>query len=231
MMKEIYEQPAAVRDTISPRLKDGQIDLSELALDEEAIRNVHRLYIIGCGSAYHVGMAARYVFESLARLPVEVDVASEFRYRNPVLEKDALAMVISQSGETADTLAALRLCKERSVRTIGIVNASAPALPVRPTPQLYTWAGPEISVATTKAYSTQLAACYLLATEFARVRGTLADGQYEHLSPSWRLCPRRSKRLWPTRSVSSGSPASTQTPRTPSSLAAASTTPSRSRAV
>ena len=87
MMKEIYEQPAAVRDTISPRLKDGQIDLSELALDEEAIRNVHRLYIIGCGSAYHVGMAARYVFESLARIPVEVDVASEFRYRNPVLER------------------------------------------------------------------------------------------------------------------------------------------------
>ena len=154
MMKEIYEQPAAVRDTISPRLKDGQIDLSELALDEEAIRNVHRLYIIGCGSAYHVGMAARYVFESLARIPVEVDVASEFRYRNPVLEKDALAMVISQSGETADTLAALRLCKERGVRT-------------------------------------QLAACYLLATEFARVRGTLADGRYEHLVTELEALPEK----------------------------------------
>ena len=148
MMKEIYEQPAAVRDTISPRLKDGQIDLSELALDEEAIRNVHRLYIIGCGSAYHVGMAARYVFESLARIPVEVDVASEFRYRNPVLEKDALAMVISQSGETADTLAALRLCKERGVRTIGIVNVVGSSIAREADATMYTWAGPEISVAT-----------------------------------------------------------------------------------
>ena len=191
MMKEIYEQPAAVRDTISPRLKDGQIDLSELALDEEAIRNVHRLYIIGCGSAYHVGMAARYVFESLARLPVEVDVASEFRYRNPVLEKDALAMVISQSGETADTLAALRLCKERGVRTIGIVNVVGSSIAREADATMYTWAGPEISVATTKAYSTQLAACYLLATEFARVRGTLADGQYEHLVTELEALPEK----------------------------------------
>ena len=191
MMKEIYEQPAAVRDTISPRLKDGQIDLSELALDEEAIRNVHRLYIIGCGSAYHVGMAARYVVESLARIPVEVDVASEFRYRNPVLEKDALAMVISQSGETADTLAALRLCKERGVRTIGIVNVVGSSIAREADATMYTWAGPEISVATTKAYSTQLAACYLLATEFARVRGTLADGQYEHLVTELEALPEK----------------------------------------
>ena len=174
MMKEINEQPAAVRDTISPRLKDGKIDLSELALDEEAIKNVRRLYIIGCGSAYHVGMAARYVFESLARIPVEVDVASEFRYRDPVLEQDSLAMVISQSGETADTLAALRLCKERGVRTVGIVNVVGSSIAREADATMYTWAGPEISVATTKAYSTQLAACYLLATEFARVRGTLA---------------------------------------------------------
>ena len=181
MMKEINEQPAAVRDTISPRLKDGKIDLSELALDEEAIKNVRRLYIIGCGSAYHVGMAARYVFESLARIPVEVDVASEFRYRDPVLEQDSLAMVISQSGETADTLAALRLCKERGVRTVGIVNVVGSSIAREADATMYTWAGPEISVATTKAYSTQLAACYLLATEFARVRGTLADGQYEQL--------------------------------------------------
>ena len=112
MMKEIHEQPAAVRDTLSPRIKDGRIDLSEVNLDEETIRAVSRLYIIGCGSAYHVGVAARYVFESLARLPVEVDVASEFRYRDPVLEDDALAVIISQSGETADSLAALRECKE-----------------------------------------------------------------------------------------------------------------------
>ena len=178
MMKEIHEQPAAVRDTLSPRLKDGKIDLSELALDEDAIRGIHRIYIIGCGSAYHVGMAARYVFESLARLPVEVDVASEFRYRNPVLEPDSLALVISQSG---DTLAALRLCRDRGVRTVGIVNVVGSSIAREADATMYTWAGPEISVATTKAYSTQLAACYLLATEFARVRGTLADGQYENL--------------------------------------------------
>ena len=166
MMKEIHEQPAAVRDTLSPRLKDGKIDLSELALDEDAIRGIHRIYIIGCGSAYHVGMAARYVFESLARLPVEVDVASEFRYRNPVLEPDSLALVISQSGETADTLAALRLCRDRGVRTVGIVNVVGSSIAREADATMYTWAGPEISVATTKAYSTQLAACYLLATEF-----------------------------------------------------------------
>ena len=181
MMKEIHEQPTAVRDTLSPRLKDGKIDLSELSLSEDDLRAVRRIYIIGCGSAYHVGMAARYVLESLARLPVEVDVASEFRYRDPVLEPNALALIISQSGETADTLAALRLCKERGMRTIGIVNVVGSSIAREADATLYTWAGPEIAVATTKAYSTQLAACYLLATEFARVRGTLAEGQYEHL--------------------------------------------------
>ena len=181
MMKEIHEQPAAVRDTLSPRIKDGCIDLSELSLDEEAIRRVRRLYIIGCGSAYHVGVAARYVFESLARIPVEVDVASEFRYRDPVLEPDSLAVIISQSGETADTLAALRACKEHGVRTIGVVNVVGSSIAREADATLYTWAGPEIAVATTKAYSTQLAACYLLAVEFARVRGTLAEGQYDSL--------------------------------------------------
>ena len=175
MMKEIHEQPAAVRDTISPRIKDGRVDLSELSLDEDALRAVRRVYIVGCGSAYHVGVAARYVMESLARLPVEVDVASEFRYRDPVLEPDSLAIIISQSGETADTLAALRLCKERGVRTIGIVNVVGSSIARETDATLYTWAGPEIAVATTKAYSTQLAACYLLAIAFGQVRGTLDD--------------------------------------------------------
>ena len=175
MMKEIHEQPAAVRDTISPRIKDGRVDLSELSLDEDALRAVRRVYIVGCGSAYHVGVAARYVMESLARLPVEVDVASEFRYRDPVLEPDSLAIIISQSGEPADTLAALRLCKERGVRTIGIVNVVGSSIAREADATLYTWAGPEIAVATTKAYSTQLAACYLLAIAFGQVRGTLDD--------------------------------------------------------
>ena len=195
MMKEIYEQPAAVRDTISPRLKDGQIDLSELALDEEAIRNVHRLYIIGCGSAYHVGMAARYVFESLARIPVEVDVASEFRYRNPVLEKDALAMVISQSGETADTLAALRLCKERGVRTLAVVNVVGSSIAREADSVIYTWAGPEIAVATTKAYSTQLAALYLIAVHMAEVRGQITPARREALIDAMLALPDQIERV------------------------------------
>ena len=157
MMKEIHEQPAAVRDTLSPRIKDGKVDLSELSLDAEAIRGVRRIYIVGCGSAY------------------QVDVASEFRYRDPVLEPDSLAIIISQSGETADTLAALRLCKDRGVRTIGIVNVVGSSIAREADATLYTWAGPEIAVATTKAYSTQLAACYLLAIAFGQQRGVLDD--------------------------------------------------------
>ena len=191
MMKEIHEQPAAVRDTLSPRIKDGQIDLSELSLDEAAMRAVKRIYIIGCGSAYHVGVAARYVFENLARLPVEVDVASEFRYRNPVLEPDSLAIVISQSGETADSLAALRECKERGVRTIGIVNVVGSSIAREADATLYTWAGPEIAVATTKAYSTQLAACYLLAVEFARVRGQVTPERYAELVTELQALPEK----------------------------------------
>ncbi len=191
MMKEIHEQPAAVRDTVSPRIKDGRIDLSELALDEGAIQKVRRLYIIGCGSAYHVGVAARYVFEKLARLPVEVDVASEFRYRDPVLEPDSLAIVISQSGETADSLAALRGCKARGVRTVGIVNVVGSSIAREADATLYTWAGPEIAVATTKAYSTQLAACYLLATEFGRVRGVLGEERYAALVAELQALPEK----------------------------------------
>lgn len=175
MMKEIHEQPAAVRDTISPRIKDGHVYLSELELDDDVIKGIKRVYIIGCGSAYHVGVAARYVFENLARLPVEVDVASEFRYRNPVLEPDSLAVIISQSGETADTLAALRLCKERGIKTVGIVNVVGSSIAREADSTLYTWAGPEIAVATTKAYSTQLAACYLMAIAFGEKRGILSE--------------------------------------------------------
>ncbi|MEE0801493.1 MAG: glutamine--fructose-6-phosphate transaminase (isomerizing) [Gemmiger sp.] len=191
MMKEIHEQPAAVRDTLSPRIKDGRIDLSELGMDEEAIRSIHRLYIIGCGSAYHVGVAARYVFESLARLPVEVDVASEFRYRDPVLEPNSLAIVISQSGETADSLAALRECRERGIPTVGIVNVVGSSIAREADATLYTWAGPEIAVATTKAYSTQLAACYLLAVEFARVRGCLEEEAYSSLVAELQALPEK----------------------------------------
>ena len=191
MMKEIHEQPAAVRDCLSPRIKEGKIDLSELSLKEEVLQGIDRIYMIGCGSAYHVGIAARYVFEDLARLPVEVDIASEFRYRNPIFSEHALAVVISQSGETADTLAALRLCKERGLPTLAIVNVVGSSIAREADSTMYTWAGPEIAVATTKGYSTQLAACYLLATEFGRLRGALADGQYEALIQAMEALPRQ----------------------------------------
>lgn len=189
MIKEIHEQPAAVRDTLNPRIKEGRIDLSELALSDEALRAVPRLYIIGCGSAYHVGVAARYVFENLARLPVEVDVASEFRYRNPVMETGGVAIVISQSGETADSLEALRCCKANGIHTISIVNVVGSSIAREADATLYTWAGPEIAVATTKAYSTQLAACYLLAIEFGRARGTIEDTRYRALVEELQALP------------------------------------------
>lgn len=195
MMKEIHEQPAAVRDTISPRIKDGHVDLSELDLDDDVIKGIKRMYIIGCGSAYHVGVAAKYVFENLARLPVEVDVASEFRYRNPVLDPDALAVIISQSGETADTLAALRLCKERGVKTVGIVNVVGSSIAREADATLYTWAGPEIAVATTKAYSTQLAACYLMAIAFGEKRGILSEERGFELVEELQTLPEKIEKI------------------------------------
>lgn len=179
MLKEIYEQPKAVRDTISPRIVDGKIVIEELNMTEEEIRNISRIYIVACGSAYHVGMSAKYVLENMARIPVEVDLASEFRYRDPILDSNALVIVISQSGETADTLAALREAKARGVRVLGIVNVVGSSIAREVDNVMYTWAGPEISVATTKAYSTQLAAIYLIGMHFGEVRGTIKKEELE----------------------------------------------------
>ena len=178
MMKEIHEQPRAVRDTLSPRIRENEdgtrsIDLTETGLTDDDLRAISRVVLIGCGSAYHVGMAERYVIEQLARVPCEVELASEFRYRSPILDEHALAVVISQSGETADSLAALRLCKERGIYTLAVVNVVGSSIAREADAVMYTWAGPEISVATTKAYSTQLAALYLLAVRMAAVRGTI----------------------------------------------------------
>ena len=178
MMKEIHEQPKAVQDTLSSVVKDGQIDLSEIGLTDENIQDIDQIYIIACGSAYHVGMAARYVFEDMVRVPVRVELASEFRYRNPILNPKALAIIISQSGETADSLAALRLCKGNNIRTLGIVNVVGSSIAREADNVFYTLAGPEISVATTKAYSTQLIAAYVLAIQFAKVKGTISEEQY-----------------------------------------------------
>ena len=178
MMKEIHEQPKAVQDTLSSVVKDGQIDLSEIGLTDENIQDIDQIYIIACGSAYHVGMAAQYVFEDMVRVPVRVELASEFRYRNPILNPKALAIIISQSGETADSLAALRLCKENNIRTLGIVNVVGSSIAREADNVFYTLAGPEISVATTKAYSTQPIAAYVLAIQFAKVKGTISEEQY-----------------------------------------------------
>ena len=178
MMKEIHEQPKAVQDTLSSVVKDGQIDLSEIGLTDENIQDIDQIYIIACGSAYHVGMAAQYVFEDMVRVPVRVELASEFRYRKPILNPKALAIIISQSGETADSLAALRLCKENNIRTLGIVNVVGSSIAREADNVFYTLAGPEISVATTKAYSTQLIAAYVLAIQFAKVKGTISEEQY-----------------------------------------------------
>ena len=175
MLKEIHEQPRAVRDTIGAYVKDGKIDLSETGLTDEKLQEIERIYIVACGSAYHVGMVGKYVIEELADIPVEVDLASEFRYRNPKLVKNSLVVIVSQSGETADSLAALRLAKERKIPVLGIVNVVGSSIARESDYILYTYAGPEISVATTKAYSTQLIAMYLLAIQAAKVKDVIAE--------------------------------------------------------
>lgn len=176
MLKEIFEQPKSVADTLNPRVdENNMINIEELGMSDEEIKNVSRIRIVACGSAYHTGVSAKYVFEGMARIPVEVDLASEFRYRNPILDKNELVIVISQSGETADTLMALRLAKENGNITLGIVNVVGSSIAREADKVMYTWAGPEISVATTKAYSAQLIAEYLLAIKFAYVRGCITE--------------------------------------------------------
>ena len=179
MMKEIHEQPKAIKDTLGSVVKDGKIDLSNVGLAKEDIENISQIHIVACGSAWHVGMVAQYVIEDLARIPVRVELASEFRYRNPIIDKDALVIIISQSGETADSLAALREAKSRGIKTLSIVNVVGSSIAREADNVFYTLAGPEISVATTKAYSTQLIASYILAIEFAMVRGQISQEQYD----------------------------------------------------
>ena len=178
MMKEIHEQPKAIADTLNSVLNDGKLDLSAVELSDEEIKKISHIYIVACGSAYHVGVVAQYVMEDLAKIPVRVELASEFRYRKPLLDPDGLVIVISQSGETADSIAALRLAKDKGLKTLGIVNVVGSSIAREADNVFYTLAGPEISVATTKAYSTQLIAAYCLAIQFARVRGEITDDVY-----------------------------------------------------
>ena len=180
MMKEIHEQPKAVQDTLNSVIKNGAIDLSSVEITEDEIKNFEQIYIVACGSAWHVGMAAQYVLEDIADIPVRVELASEFRYRKMPLNQKALVIVVSQSGETADTLAALRLAKEKGITTMAIVNVVGSSIAREADKVFYTLAGPEISVATTKAYSAQLAAMYCLAVQFAKVKGKITDEQYSY---------------------------------------------------
>ena len=179
MFKEIMEQPEAIRKTISPRLKNGKIVLDDVSLSKEDLEKISKIVVLACGSAYHVGMNAKYILEKIARIPVEVDLASEFRYRDPIIDESVLVLVISQSGETADTLAALREAKRLGARVISIVNVVGSSIANDSDDVLYTWAGPEIAVATTKAYSTQLAVVYLLALYLGEKRNTITTEQLE----------------------------------------------------
>lgn len=179
MLKEMYEQPKTIRETLSPRLRDRDVVIDELQMSAEDIRAVRKFHIVACGSAYHAGVTAKYVIEGLARIPVEVDLASEFRYRDPILEEGAMVIVVSQSGETADTLAALREAKKRGFPVLGIVNVVGSSIAREADRVMYTWAGPEIAVATTKAYSAQLIAFYLLAVKFAKVREQITEKEFQ----------------------------------------------------
>ena len=181
MFKEIMEQPEAVRKTISPRIKEGQIVFDELSLDEDFIRSLDRIFIVACGSSYHVGMVGKYNLERLLRKPVDVQLASEFRYADPLVGPNSLVIVISQSGETLDTMAALREARRLGAKILSIVNVVGSSIARESDDVLYTWAGPEIAVATTKAYSTQLVLLDMLGVYFAKVCGSIGNGEYEEI--------------------------------------------------
>ena len=195
MLKEIYEQPKAVADTISPRIKDGNVVLDELEMTEEDIKKISRIQMVACGSAYHVCMCGKYILEQMAKIPVDVDLASEFRYRQPILGDNTLVIVISQSGETADSLAALREAKKLGHKVLAIVNVVGSSIAREADSVLYTWAGPEISVATTKAYSTQLAAIYLIALLFGRTREVINQEDYKKYVAELGRLPEKIQRI------------------------------------
>lgn len=195
MMKEIHEQPKAVRDTLNSVLADGKLDMSAVGLSDEDIKKIDKICIVACGSAYHVGVAAQYVIEDFAQIPVRTELASEFRYRKPLLSQNELVIIVSQSGETADSLAALRLAKEKGIKTLGIVNVVGSSIAREADNVFYTLAGPEIAVATTKAYSTQLIASYCLAIQLAKVRGTIDEAKYQELLGELALLPEKIQKI------------------------------------
>lgn len=189
MLKEMNEQPKAIEDTFSPRIKNGKIVIEELGMTDEDIKAIKKIMIVACGSASHTGMTSKYVFEGLARIPVEVDLASEFRYRDPIMEEGTLVIIVSQSGETADSLAALREAKKRGTKVLGIVNVVGSSIAREADNVMYTWAGPEIAVATTKAYSSQLIALYLLAMKFAYTKEKIDNARLQELITDMKRLP------------------------------------------
>ena len=191
MIKEIHEQPEVLGKTINSLVNDNSINLNNVGITYEDIKNISQIYIVACGSAYHVGMCAQYIFEDLSKIPVRVEIASEFRYRNPIIDKNALVIIISQSGETADSLAALREAKNQNVKTLSIVNVVGSSIARESDYVLYTLAGPEIAVATTKAFSTQLIACYTLAIEFAKCFERIDNNYYKELITELKELPNK----------------------------------------
>ena len=200
MMKEIMEQPKVIRDTVTPRIKNGEVVLDGIELDRY-LDTVNKIVITACGSAYHAGFVGKYVLEKLARVPVEVDLASEFRYRDPMINKNSLVIAVSQSGETADTLAALKEAKRRGAKTLAIVNVVSSAIATTADDVIYTWAGPEIAVATTKAYSAQLTVFYLLAIYMARRLGKIDDARNAQLIADLINLPEKVEKLFEQKTV------------------------------
>lgn len=195
MIKEIHEQPKAVKDTLKSVIKDGKIDLSEVGIDKETAEKLNNIIIVACGSAYHVGVVGQYVIESASRIPVRVELASEFRYRDPIMNENDLVIVISQSGETADSLAALRLAKKMNIKTLGIVNVVGSSIAREADYVFYTLAGPEIAVATTKAYSAQLIAIYALAIQLGKYREIIDENRYTSLIEEMGTLPEKMERV------------------------------------
>ncbi len=202
MLKEIHEQPKAIKDTMTSRIVPGQpIKLDDIKLTKEQINNISRIYIVACGTAYHAGVVGKYAIEKLAKIPVEVDIASELRYRDPLIDEKTLMIVVSQSGETADTLAALRLAKEKKARVIAITNVVGSSISREADDVLYTWAGPEIAVASTKAYVTQLIAMYIIALFFAQNKGTLTEAEIDNIKEEMLQLPVKTEEVLKTKEV------------------------------
>ena len=191
MLKEIIEQPRAVKATLAPRIKDGDIVLDEINLSSDYLKSINKIIITACGSAYYAGCAGKYAIEKLCRIPVQVELASELRYSDPIIDEHTLIIVLSQSGETADTIAAMRECKKRNAKTLAIVNVVGSTIAKTADHTLYTWAGPEIAVATTKGYTTQLAVLYLFALYMAKKINQIDEEYFRYLLENLKMLPKR----------------------------------------